>query len=414
MSQAVVELTKAQLAALQAQAADEDRETRGEVCGRSAEARWRLIQTFADYQTAFAPPSVCIFLTLTHAADFPDWRKSKDQFKTWRNSMRYWLGRRAIDWAGLYVPETQRRGAPHYHALVRIFGDMDLLDELAGADRSKWDKANAGRDAGWIGRKWLEITGDEGSRPQDRERYGVVVEDVDDHPDRVGRYLVKRLGNELVKRQQMPRDQREWTGRTWGYLNKPLLEPYYQKPVVTETPFAERRLWNMNEIAQRVLGIQLGRVEFEDETTGEVRAYAPQRTRWTMDAGEYLRTGDRAYLYRLVESKRLCWQIDVILDGVGEHVPPPELLPSRSPSHAGGGVQVQPVGADPPPPEAEREVLCCSKCGRESYGLARGLCVFHDGTVPGGDAPEAPARRASRRREAQPVLFGPEVFGDWQ
>ena len=167
---------------------DEGKETgggkRGEVCGRSTAARWRFIQDLATHQKAFEPPAPAIFVTLTHALDYPDWEESKKLFERLRALITYHWGDLLM---GYWVPEAQDRGASHYHALLRWMGDPRELDEVAGADRTPWTKEKAGRDDGKLGARWRDLTGDEGSDPRDRRRYAVAIEDVRGGPGMVSR-----------------------------------------------------------------------------------------------------------------------------------------------------------------------------------------------------------------------------------
>jgi len=375
VSRAVIRPSEKRVEALRELAADQDRSTRGTIRGRSSPARWRLIEAIADYQLLFAPPAPCIFVTLTHGKDYPDWEESKTAFKRFRDDLRSWLAKRPLDLAGFYVPELQRRGAPHYHLLLRVFGDVEGLDELCGVDRSRWEKSRAGRDDGYIGYKWRELTGDEGSEAKHRKRYAVAIEDVDEAPDRVGRYLIKQLGAELAKRAQMPVEERQKTGRTWGVINKERMRPFYQVPVVTPTLEGARRLGAINDVARKLLGVKLGSVDVLDESTGEVRTYAPQRTRWTGRLGEYLRTGDAVYLYQSVESRRGSRKVDEIL--TVWRLRPGAIrsalveLSVLSLARGGGGVQIEPSGADPP---ADQFLVNCRDCGRVQNFLVEGQC----------------------------------------
>ena len=143
-----------------------------------------------------------------------------------------------------------------------------------------------------------------------RKRFAVCIEEVDGNPNRMGRYLVKRLGNGLAKRKQIARSQRQKTGRTWGYFDRERMEPYFQTPVVvTET-----------------------------------------------------RAEERCDLYVLAESRRVCWQIDIILDGAKVGPSCTSAPVSRLRRIPVVAIQAHPVSADPP--ASEPEIEFCSQCGK--------------------------------------------------
>ena len=79
-----------------------------------------------------------------------------------------------------------------------------------------------------MGAQWRYVTGVRRIERAGRKRYAVCIEEVDGNPDRMGRYLVQRLGNELAKHKQIARAQRQKTGRTWGYFDRERMEPYFQ------------------------------------------------------------------------------------------------------------------------------------------------------------------------------------------
>ena len=93
---------------------------RGECAGRSRASFFRLVEVLASHQSAFEPPASVIFVTLTYGRDYDDWRTAKKHLEALRAYMtRHWGDRMT----GIWVPEVQESGAPHFHFLLRTLGD---------------------------------------------------------------------------------------------------------------------------------------------------------------------------------------------------------------------------------------------------------------------------------------------------
>ena len=237
----------------------------GECAGRSRASFFRLVEVLASHQSAFEPPASVIFVTLTYGRDYDDWRTAKKHLEALRAYMtRHWGDRMT----GIWIPEVQERGAPHFHFLLRWLGDDAELDEVAGADRSRWSKEKAGRDDGMLGAHWRKISGDGGSDPRHRRRYAVAIENVEGGPGIVARYLLKRLNGELAKTRQQLREHdpeaKVWTGRAWGRFRGHVLAQFYEPPVTVETCEAGVRLEAVNEVARQVFGFKLGEIYAKD------------------------------------------------------------------------------------------------------------------------------------------------------
>ena len=296
----------------------------GECAGRSRASFFRLVEVLASHQSAFEPPASVIFVTLTYGRDYDDWRTAKKHLEALRAYMtRHWGDRMT----GIWVPEVQERGAPHFHFLLRWMGDDAELDEVAGADRSRWSKEKAGRDDGMLGAHWRKISGDGGSDPRHRRRYAVAIENVEGGPGIVARYLLKRLNGELAKTRQQLREHdpeaKVWTGRAWGRFRGHVLAQFYEPPVTVETCEAGVRLEAVNEVARQVFGFKLGEIYAKDvgsrwvpvkRDDPDAQLFTPQRTRWLGHLGEYLRTGERRFLYAFGESRKVAKLIDARID----------------------------------------------------------------------------------------------------
>ena len=63
-----------------------------------------------------------------------------------------------------------------------------------------------------------------------------------------------------------------------------------------------------------------------------------------------------------------------------------------------------------PPSPGPTGLRLCADCGQDRGELKNGLCVWCDDTLPPGTGRKSPVRVAKPRREADPSLFGPDVF----
>ena len=375
---------------------------RGECAGRSRESFWRLVEVLASHQSAFEPPGSVLFVTLTYGRDYDDWHTAKKHLEALRAYMtRHWGDRMT----GIWVPEVQERGAPHFQFLLRWLGDDAELDEVAGADRSRWSKEKAGRDDGMLGAHWRKNSGDGGSDPRHRRRYAVAIENVEGGPGIVARYLLKRLNRELAKTRQQIREHGDqakvWTGRTWGRFRGHVLEQFYEPPVTVETREAGRRLEALNEIARQVFGFKLGEIYAKDvgsrwvpvkRDDPDAQLFTPQRTRWLGHLGEYLRTGERRFLYAFGESRKVAKEIDGLIDvridampnafGLSTQPAPSKPRDFESKTLFGGRMaQARPAQQRPPPGP-----VYCTECGEPQKRLGPKSARQECGAAPRGAA----------------------------
>ena len=100
---------------------------------------------------------------------------------------------------GVWVGESQKRGAPHYHLLLTGVGPAAM---------------------GWMQLAWYRITGDEGSDSDSRKKHAfdAQVYGESQADAAVEKYLAKVASRELAKGSQQ--DETVHTGRTWGYCNR--------------------------------------------------------------------------------------------------------------------------------------------------------------------------------------------------
>jgi len=173
---------------------DHPRHKRGVIKGRSRQSYRRLLWAIAGVAHGFRYGAW--FVTLTHGKLAPGWSDSKHLFLEWkRQSVRKFDPMR-----GLWVAESQKRGAPHYHCLLTGGGPAAM---------------------GWMQLKWLSLTGCEGSRPIDRKRHAFQADAYGESQSdaAVEKYLAKVASREFAKSSQQ--DRKTHTGRTWGWFNRP-------------------------------------------------------------------------------------------------------------------------------------------------------------------------------------------------
>lgn len=127
---------------------DSQRGRRGAVRGWSAASRKRMHRTLGelDYSTWITGPGVQALVTLTLPGLWEPLCRDGREWKWLVHRLRMrWLKELDVPWAGLWKLETQRRGAPHEHMLMRVpamsadgertFEDWfaDTWSELVGA-----------------------------------------------------------------------------------------------------------------------------------------------------------------------------------------------------------------------------------------------------------------------------------------
>ena len=138
---------------------------------------------------------------------------------------------------------------------------------------------------------------------------------------------LKRLNRELAKTRQQLREHgpeaKVWTGRTWGRFRGHVLAQFYEPPVTVETCEAGVRLEAVNEVTRQVFSFKLGEIYAKDvgsrwvpvkRDDPDAQLFTPQRTRWLGHLGEYLRTGERRFLYAFGESRKVAKLIDDRID----------------------------------------------------------------------------------------------------
>lgn len=159
------------------------------------------------------------FLTLTYPRHFVSAADSKRHLDVFNKRFcRAWPGAVA-----LWCLEAQRRGAPHYHLLVR-WADSDLA-----ANRRNWSSLRAlwARRRAWVSANWAVVVG-EGTACPVHVVAGTRLEPVR-HVRRLREYMAKRrsksldtarLKNELVKRAQRQPGVWDDQGKWWGVHNR--------------------------------------------------------------------------------------------------------------------------------------------------------------------------------------------------
>jgi len=161
--------------------------------GRSRQAYKRLLWAVATVAHQFRYGAW--FVTLTHGKKAPDWMESKRLFNSWKHEST----RKFPTLRGLWVAESQQRGAPHYHLLVTGGGPAMM---------------------GWMQLAWLRKTGCEGSTPDAREKHAFQADVYGESQSdaAVEKYLAKIAAREFSKGKQQ--DAETHTGRTWGWVNR--------------------------------------------------------------------------------------------------------------------------------------------------------------------------------------------------
>lgn len=217
---------------------------RGTIKTRSNQSVRRLVEAIATHSALLTEKLA--FITLTYGKEAPDWATARRHFKAWRDAVR----RLNPDMLGFWVSELQKRGAPHFHLLVRL---------------------PLGTAGGQIKSQWLRISGNNGSFEADRERYGFHIRHTDTLNDGVAGslYLAKVLTLEKIKSSQQGTVENR--GRTWGYINRNAMLEYQGD--VREKSLTERELenWIRTRFEEEVSRGKIRLVDDVDVETGEVR-----------------------------------------------------------------------------------------------------------------------------------------------
>ena len=182
----------------------ENRPTRGEIVGRSVSSLQRLADLIARHYLFFDEP--LSFVTLTYGKEVPSWEIANRHFKVWRDRLR----RLYPNVCGIWVSETQKRGAPHFHLVLNTI-DKELRAKVLEA--------------------WLAVAGLNGNIERHRRRYAVDVKTVGDganHRANIAIYMAKSLEQnlrlDLIKSKQQERAQKR--GRTYGVINRKALKEF--------------------------------------------------------------------------------------------------------------------------------------------------------------------------------------------
>lgn len=157
---------------------------RGKVSGFSKASRKRAMHALGKYDRAEVAQA--LFVTLTYPADYPDGRKAKRDWDVFVKRLRRKYPKVGLFWR----MEPQKRGAPHFHALV--FGVGFIPSQ-------------------WIAHAWYEVcnTGD----PK-HLKAGTQIKRVESYKHAVyyvSKYITKVDQEELIGD--------DW-GRLWGQLGQ--------------------------------------------------------------------------------------------------------------------------------------------------------------------------------------------------
>jgi hypothetical protein len=161
---------------------------------------------------------------LTYPKEYPTARASKVHLEAFRERLKRKYGSGAC---GFWKLEPQKRGAPHYHALIllnpRALGwkmssaMRAMIDEgfLPDADAVELDGLqNSFRE--WVCKSWVDVVGsdDDMHRRFHEEIQSEKVVQFVESSNLIRRYLCKYVGK--------PADGDAWRepGRFWGYVNR--------------------------------------------------------------------------------------------------------------------------------------------------------------------------------------------------
>lgn len=149
------------------------------------------------------------FQTLTEGDDFVGWQRSKQLRDNMRRRLSFVPGlMQAL--TGYEGAELQDRGACHYHPALAVVGGELTGYRLHNEGRYPVIRFGPVDDvARFIGEMWLDVTGLQGSRREDRERYGWHASGIDGVAGLA--WYVSKMASEIGKL-----DQKDGAyGRTW-------------------------------------------------------------------------------------------------------------------------------------------------------------------------------------------------------
>lgn len=253
--------------------------SRREVTGWSRKSRANMVRSLCelDYSPLFAGHEArpLAMITLTYPGSWltvaPNGQTVKKHLRTFQKRYERAWGEKL---AGVWKLEFQRRGAPHFHILMRPpQGPAAIPGARARADRL----VGAGLDfKRWLSEVWADIVGH--PDPEERRRHRLAGTGIDwneglkaSDPRRVAVYFTKHGSFSAKEYQHCVPDP--WTvpgqgpGRFWGYWH--LEKAVYGAEVTVEDATAvarSLRRWSRAQGVTREL-----RVERVDRRTGEVR-----------------------------------------------------------------------------------------------------------------------------------------------
>ena len=173
---------------------------RGKVQGRSRASSRRLLWTVASYSPAFH--GIVFFGSFTFGKWAPSWADAKTIF----HRFRVQIHKHHSHVMGLWVAESQKRGAPHFHILFAGIGS---------------------ETAAKLEERWVKLVEHTHPVKAHIEEHAAQMDRYEDNRTdaAVERYLAKCMARELTKRSQQA--EGEHTGRTWGLINKRGLEQHF-------------------------------------------------------------------------------------------------------------------------------------------------------------------------------------------
>ena len=278
---------------------------RREISTWTAPSRRRFVRYLVDLVPAILAAQVddtVAFISLTYGREAPRAAASKRHFDAW---VHHRLARDHPAAALVWVWEVQKRGAPHFHALLFL---PDVLGETFES---------------WATESWIGVTGLGGSKEAHRHRYAVDVRKLDSD-QMIALGIVAYLVKELAKSRSKARpdavavpgrgptvplfDADHYPGRFWGWRNKERLREL--RAVHPSAPLRDLAPAAVPVVCDRLRVISTARIPDElayryAELRGEER---PPFWRVGFDhlgvPGRYLESGDPVVLETIIRASR--------------------------------------------------------------------------------------------------------------
>lgn len=190
---------------------------RGKIKGMSDKARRRLLEFYVTHEVP-GTRELSVTLTTRQKLSRGAFARAKDRF-----------GKRLVRAGGaaIWVPELQRRGAPHAHLF--LFAPPTLSDEQ-------------------LREMWLECSGQE--RDPDARIYAYHTRPVPDKDAGWAIYMAKHIGKESLQKEG-------WQGKSWGVFGRSKFVKREAKEFTLNKPQAAKvRRWllrHQNSIRRRDL-----------------------------------------------------------------------------------------------------------------------------------------------------------------